>query len=104
MINDTLSGINEGVFDAMCDLGVAQEREIDGRAIQVVFDNDKLKNRQDRSGVVFGETLMYCRTSDLDVRPKAGRQMRVGRHLFYVTDCVEQDGILEVTLSSNAPV
>ena len=67
------------IFGAMARLGAAQCIEVDGRRMQVVFDNDLLKRRSDRSGIMLGDTLMYVRASEFAARPVPGRQMRVGR-------------------------
>ncbi len=89
------------IFGAMERLGAAQCIEVDGRRMQVVFDNDLLKRRSDRSGIILGDTLMYVRASEFAARPVPGRQMRVGERLLVVNQCVDQDGILEITLQSN---
>ena len=44
---------------------------------------------------------MYVRASEFAARPVPGRQMRVGERLLVVNQCVDQDGILEITLQSN---
>lgn len=98
---DVASKARETMFGAMARLGVAQKIKIDGQYMQVVFDNDLLKRRSDRSGIIIGDTLMYVRASEFRVRPATGRQMRVGERLMVVTQCVDQDGILEISLESN---
>ena len=89
------------IFGAMERLGVAQCIEVDGRRMQVVFDNDLLKRRSDRSGIILGDTLMYVRASEFAARPCPAVRCAWASGLLVVTQCVDQDGILEITLQSN---
>lgn len=96
-----LSALDDIIWDSMARLGAVSEVKIDGKVMRVIFDNDQLKRREDRAGVAIGEKLMYARARDFARRPAPGRQMRIESDLMIVTQCVEQDGVYEITLSAN---
>ena len=80
----------------------ADTHNIDGRDIPAVIDRDVLKQRSQRvDGVYSGEALLFVRLSDLPARPVVDQRMRVDSELFYVVDCNENDGLLEITLGAN---
>lgn len=89
--------INTGEF--------ADTHNIDDQDIPAVIDRDILKQRSQRvervDGVYSGEALLFVRLSDLPARPVVDQRMRVDSELFYVVDCNENDGLLEITLGAN---
>ncbi len=94
VLSDLAVFLNEDEF--------AERHNIDGRDIPAVIDRDILKQRSQRvDGVYSGEVLLFVRASDLPVRPVVDQRMRVDNELFYVVDCNENDGLLEITLGAN---
>lgn len=83
----------------------ADTHNIDGRDVPAIIDRDVLKQRSrqvDRvDGVYSGEVLLFVRVSDLPERPVIDQRMRVDNELFYVVDCNENDGMLEISLGAN---
>lgn len=84
----------------------AEMHEIDGYKVPAVIDSDILKirsqNRSERyEGVFKGEIAVYVKTEDLPFRPVYGQDLRLDGKLYFVVECSEDMGVLEITLGAD---
>ncbi|MEC1744124.1 hypothetical protein [Schinkia azotoformans] len=84
----------------------AEPRIIDGREINVIIDEDVLKTKsrnksEQYDGVYLEEILIYVKAVDFDECPVYGQRMKVDRKFYYVNNCTESAGMLEITLGAN---
>ncbi len=84
----------------------AELHNIDGLDIPAVIDSDIVKirgnNKAERFDGVFSSQLaVYIRPSDLPDRPVYGQHIRLDDKLYIVQECVDNDGMLEITLGAN---
>lgn len=84
-----------GVFFSPDELG--ELREVNGREIMVIEDGEKLMEYRAR-GIYQGQKLIYVKTVDFDVIPKAGDTLMYGRTKWQVEECKEDAGLLEIIL------
>lgn len=81
----------------------AEERVIDNKTIQVIIDNDRLKERtkKEYDDISVGEILYFCLTSDLEKPPKQGGFQLFGARQMEIFDCREDNGVSEIILIQN---
>ncbi|TZE81997.1 hypothetical protein [Calorimonas adulescens] len=84
----------------------AETRTIDGRALNVIVDNDRLQQRSQKEydGISVGEILFYVKASEFGERPEQGTPMIFDGRQMYVFDCREDDGVYEIILQQNRGV
>ena len=90
---------NRNIFFAMDDF--ADEREINGCKVKVVEDGDKLLAYK-QMGIYEGSLLFFVRTDDLPGPVRPGDALIYDRAKWYVEDCREDMGILEIILKRSA--
>lgn len=76
---------------------------IDGRSLNIVVDNDQLKERsvKEYDGISVGEILYYVKASDYGERPGQGTPQIFDGRQMYVFDAREDTGVYEIILSQN---
>lgn len=81
----------------------AESHAIDGRTLNVIVDNDRLKERSKKEydGISVGEILYYVKAVDFGERPEQGTPQIFGGRQMYVFDCREDDGMYEIILNQN---
>ena len=98
-LRDQILGDNRSIFFALDDFAV--EREINGRAMKVVEDGDQLLLYR-RLGIYEGTLLIYVQATDMPGPVAPGAALIYDRVKWYVEDCREDMGVLEVVLKRNA--
>jgi hypothetical protein len=76
----------------------AEEHSINGANVPVILDRDRLNERRDKAGLTGEELYFFVAAHDLPVRPKTGETMRFDRRIYEITECLENDGVLEIAL------
>jgi hypothetical protein len=81
----------------------AEPHVIDGRTINVIVDNDRLKERSKKEydGISVGEILYFVKVEDFGEHPEQGTPQIFDGRPMYVFDCREDDGMYEVILQQN---
>lgn len=76
---------------------------IDGRQLDIVIDNDQLKelNKKEYDGISIGEILYYVKAIDYGKRPEQGTLQIFDGRQMYVLDSKEDNGIYEIILQQN---
>lgn len=76
---------------------------IEGKEIQIVVDNDELKERQGGQDLAVAEsaTLFYARTEDLPVRKAPGENLNVNGRECLIDDWQEDMGLSTIILRQN---
>ena len=84
----------------------AEQHLIDGRSLNVIVDNDKLKERSKKEydGLTVGELLYYVKAEDFGERPEQGTPQVFDGRQMYVFDIREDMGLYEIILSQNRGV
>ncbi|ABO49742.1 conserved hypothetical protein [Desulforamulus reducens MI-1] len=81
---------------------MADSHDIDGQQIPAIVDSDVLSGQSEyRDGIYLGEILVFVRSSDLPSRPVKNQHMRLDGELYLVSNCSEEDGLLQITLEAN---
>ncbi|WP_198468991.1 hypothetical protein [Acetomicrobium sp. S15 = DSM 107314] len=82
--------------------------EVEGKEILAVLDEDLYKERAGRrnsidyaEGVWHAGTVLICKLEDLGFRPEYGDRLIVDGHDWTVAECLQGEGLLEVTLEAN---
>lgn len=81
----------------------AEPHIVDGRTINIVIDNDQLRERSKKEydGITVGEILYFVKAEYFGERPEQGTpQVFDGRQMF-VFDCREDNGVYEIILQQN---
>ncbi|MDT8901839.1 hypothetical protein [Anaeroselena agilis] len=78
----------------------AEEHDIDGRMILCSFDQDKSTGSQ-TDGVYVRRRRLSVGTVALGYWPVPEQKMIIDGEPWYVVDCVDDSGMLEVTLEAN---
>lgn len=78
-----------------------EEHTIDGEPVHVVFGNDELRDRVDKSGLDLGEILIFVRVDELKVKPVTGRLLRFDGKIMEIASVFEDSGVYEITLTQN---
>jgi len=81
----------------------AETHVIDGRSLNIIVDNDQLKERsvKEYDGISVGEILYYVKASDYGERPEQGTPQIFDGRQMYVFDAREDTGVYEIILSQN---
>lgn len=84
----------------------AEIHEIGGYKAPAVIDSDIVKIRsQSKSerfdGIYKGEIVVYVKSKDLPFRPVYGQDLRLDGKLYFVVECSEDMGVLEITLGAD---
>jgi len=74
---------------------------IDGIPVDMVIDNDELRQRGDRSGLDLGALLFFARVEDMPWKPSVDRELLFDGKYMYVRTFNEDDGVYEITLAQN---
>ena len=74
--------------------------DIDGREINCLF-NDETYNQKSQDGVYENVAFLFVSTSNLPDLPVPGQHMRIDGVLRLVRKCVENMGMMEITLEAN---
>lgn len=79
---------------------------VEGNPIQIVIDNDELKERQSGQDIAIAEssTLFYARTEDLPRRRPAGESMNIDGRECLIDDWQEDMGMSTIVLRQNIPM
>lgn len=79
---------------------------VEGKPIQIVIDNDELKERQSGQDIAIAEssTLFYARTEDLPRRRPAGESMNIDGRECLIDDWQEDMGMSTIVLRQNIPM
>lgn len=72
--------------------------DIDGKAVAVMLDIDRLNERRDKAGLSAEEIYFYVASSDLPRRPVPENIMMFDRRPFRIVECPENDGVYEIVL------
>ena len=101
---DTVASDILGVFLNVEEFG--EFYRIEGKEIQIVVDNDELKERQGGQDLAVAEsaTLFYARTADLPPRRPAGENLNVNGRECIIDDWREDMGMSTVILRENITV
>lgn len=80
-----------------------EEYVVEGQRINIVLDNDQLKERQGGQDLAVAEssTLFYARTEDLPTRRAPGENLNVNGRECIVDDWQEDMGIATIALREN---
>jgi hypothetical protein len=81
----------------------AESHIIDGRTLNVIVDNDRLKERSKKEydGISVGEILYFVKAADFGERPEQGTPQIFDGRQMYVFGCREDDGMYEIILNQN---
>lgn len=85
----------------------ADNHNINGVDVVCVVDGDLITERNARTyaeyaeGVFKAQITIFVDADDLPARPVKGEGIRFDGNYFSVDDCVENMGILEITLGAN---
>lgn len=79
----------------------AEIHNIDGQQINCVFDNDTDQQQKSQDGVYENTAKLFVSASALPDRPVPRQHMRIDGELRLVRTCVENMGMLEITLEAN---
>lgn len=82
--------INEGEFAAL--------HTVNGARIPVMLDSDRLLERRDKAGLSGESLYFYVCAVDLPTRPLVDSSMMFDGVQYVVTECLENEGLLEVAL------
>lgn len=88
-------------------LEFADTHNIDGTDVLCVVDSDILQERSSKAaseyaeGVFRAQILVYIAKEDLPVRPVYGEVIRLDGDLYLVQECIENMGVLEITIEAN---
>lgn len=76
---------------------------IDGRTLNVIVDNDRLKERSKKEydGITVGEILYLVKISDYGECPERGAPQTFDGRQMWVFDYQKDDGIYEIILNQN---
>lgn len=79
-----------------------ETHSIDGKEIDIVFDNDELKRRQGGQELAIEEsaTLFYCKTEEVK-RRKPSQTLNLDGRIYTVDDWKDDMGISTVVLREN---
>lgn len=79
---------------------------VEGNLIQIVIDNDELKERQSGQDIAIAEssTLFYARTEDLPRRRPVGESMNIDGRECLIDDWQEDMGMSTIVLRQNIPM
>jgi len=79
----------------------ADAHNIDDQQINCVLDDNTLTQLKTEDGVYDNVSVLYVSTSALPDRPVPRQHMRIDGDLRLVLKCVENMGLLEVTLEAH---
>lgn len=85
----------------------AETHEFDGDNIQCVIDDDLLQENKLKStdGIYKGVKMFHVKASQLKGKPITnGDKLTFDGEYYYVTDCVDTNGVYTITLSANKEV
>lgn len=84
----------------------AEPHQIDGRTLNVIVDEDQLKERSKKEydGISVGEILYFVKAEDFGERPEEGTPQIFDGRQMYVFDARDNDGMHEIILSQNRGV
>jgi len=82
---------------------LAEPHQIDGRTLNVIVDEDQLKERSQKEydGISVGEILYFVKAEDYGERPEEGTPQIFDGRQMYVFNCRDNDGMFEIILSQN---
>lgn len=75
----------------------------DRQPVNCIVDDDKLVEQTLKSvvGTYKGVKMIHIAQSDLKGRPKNGAKVEFDNKMYTITDCIDNDGILTITLDIN---
>lgn len=83
----------------------AEKHIINDKEIEIIIDNDKLKDRQYQmkkaEGTYLGDVLFYAKKNDLPGKPVIGLHMKLDTKMYRVTEVNEDEEMYEITLGVN---
>lgn len=79
----------------------ADIHDIDGQQIGCIFDDDTYQQQKSQDGVHENVALLFVKASALPDRPVPRQHMWIDGELRIVRKCVENAGMLEITLEAN---
>jgi len=78
---------------------------IDGKSVACVVDGDLLQRRPGglatSEGVFLEEFVVFVATAELDHIPVVNQRLRFDGGYYYVKNCHEEMGVLQITLTAN---
>lgn len=77
----------------------AEKHDIDGEKIVVMLDIDRMNERRDKAGLSDENLYFYVKEKELGRRPKVNSPMLFDGLHHIVTECIENDGVLEIALA-----
>lgn len=81
----------------------ATTHNIDGKDIDIVIDNDMLKERQAKyaEGTYLGDLLFHVKKSDFGYKPAIRKHIKFDGETYFITDFQEDMGIYIITIGAN---
>ena len=81
----------------------AEPHRINGRGMDIVMDEDRLKQRSQTEfeGIGSAEVLFFVKVSDLEEKPEVGSPLKFDKKQMYVLDVKEDSGTYEIILTQN---
>lgn len=82
----------------------AEEIKVDGKSMQVILDNDLLKEyklKNGGEGLEQIELLFHVDKSYFDRKPSTNHVMRIEQRIYQVADATEEEGMYTITLARN---
>ncbi len=79
----------------------AENHIINGDEIEIIIDNEILKERQAQKEIYEGDVLFYVRKTDFKEAPAIGQHIELDNNLYRVDSFNEEDGLYLITLGAN---
>lgn len=84
----------------------AEMHNINGRQLPAIVESAATRVRSNRKsenydGIYGGEVVVYVRAADFPAVPSYGQTFRLDGKLYYVAECTNEGGVLEIVLGAN---